>query len=53
MSENEQKMFGVQLYRGALKLRSEVINIWNEHNGSSQHISEEKHNSSFSDLDIE
>ncbi len=52
MSEDEQKMLGVQLYRGARKLRSEVINIWNESNGSSQHIIEEEHKETFSDLDF-
>lgn len=51
MSEFDQKMLGVQLYRGARKLRSEVINIWNEHNGSSQPI-EENRGTLFSDLDF-
>lgn len=53
MNKYELNELGIQLYTGVRDLRSEIVNIWNQRNGSSHQIIEEIHkHSPFSELDF-
>jgi hypothetical protein len=53
MSKYELRDLGIHLYTGVKKLRSEIVKIWNERNGISQHIEEEREGTLISDIDFE